>query len=69
MPAMPAPARNSVRRLNEKRLVGAGIGDPPKLAFFVSGLRTGMARRPVRRQAYSMERVLPVGWQAFRLLP
>jgi len=33
MPAMPAPARNSVRRLNEKRLVGAGIGDPPKLAF------------------------------------
>jgi hypothetical protein len=35
MPAMPAPARNSVRRLNEKRLVGAGIGDPPKLAFFV----------------------------------
>jgi hypothetical protein len=41
MPAIPAPARNNVRRLNEKRLVGAGIGDPPKLAFFVSGLRTG----------------------------
>jgi hypothetical protein len=32
---MPAPARNSVRRLNETRLVGADMGNPPRLAFFV----------------------------------
>jgi hypothetical protein len=44
MPAMPAPARNSVRRLNEKRLVGAGIGDPPKLVFFCLLAWPGMER-------------------------
>jgi hypothetical protein len=37
MPAMPAPARSSVRRLSRMRLAGADMGDPPKLAFFVCG--------------------------------
>src|SRR5260370_22784709 len=44
MPAMPAPARRSARRLNETRLVGADMGSPPKLAFFV-------AVRPPGREA------------------
>jgi hypothetical protein len=36
MPATPAPTRSSVRRFSETRLVGADMGDPPKLAFFVA---------------------------------
>src|ERR1019366_5725784 len=60
MPAMPAPARRSVRRLNETRLVGADMGVLQSW-FFCCGLAAGPGEdRPVRRQAYSMAG----GWMA-----
>src|ERR1700692_729427 len=61
MPAMPAPARSSVRRFNETRLVGADLGDPPKLAFLLRSSGRAGEDRPVRRQAYSIAGALPVG--------
>src|SRR6266567_5280213 len=61
MPAMPAPARRSARRLNETRLVGADMGSPPKPAFLLRSDRRAGRPGPVRRQAYSMAGGLPVG--------
>src|ERR1700688_5181379 len=50
MPAMPAPARRSVRRLSETRLLGADMGFLQALLFLLrSGGRGGQS---VRRQAY-----------------
>src|SRR6267378_2817972 len=65
MPAMPAPARRSVRRFNETRLVGADMGNPPKLAFFVAVQRPDRGRPAVRREAYRIAGMLPVGCCAF----
>src|ERR1700730_5944604 len=52
LPAMPAPARSSVRRLNETRLVGAAMGFLRSLVFygrFVGG----------RLKAYGIAGTLP----------
>src|SRR6202795_1783856 len=52
MPAMPAPARSSVRRFNETRLVGADMGFLRSLVFY-----DGIVA--VRRKAYSIAWTLP----------
>src|SRR5882672_4604473 len=53
MPAMPAPARSSVRRLSGMRLVGADMGFLQKLAFLFAVQQPDKAAdRPVQRQAY-----------------
>src|SRR4051794_41226458 len=44
MPAMPAPARRSVRRLNGKRLVGAVMGYPPARFLFLDAARQPLPR-------------------------
>src|SRR5260370_9657511 len=48
MPAMPAPARRSVRRFSETRLLGADMGFLQALRFFVAVRRPG---RPVSAAA------------------
>src|SRR5438445_11910175 len=61
MPAMPAPARSSMRRFNETQLLGADMGILQNWLFLLRSSGRTREDQAVRRQAYSIEGGLPAG--------